>query len=60
MNKDFQELLAYLREMAVNYAGILALNPDMFPQILPMNDTLEGNQLSAFRFVNMFEQSGYS
>jgi hypothetical protein len=45
--------------MTVNYASILALNPDLFPQILPQDDNHEGIELSAFRLVNMFEQGGY-
>lgn len=60
VNKDFQELFDFLREMTVNYASILALNPDLFPQILPQNENLDGVELSAFRLVNMFEHNGYS
>lgn len=37
VNKDpkIQELLAFMKEMTINYASLLALNPDMFPNILP-------------------------
>ena len=28
--------------MSVNYASLLALNPDMFPSIKPENSELEG------------------
>jgi hypothetical protein len=52
VNKDpqLQEFLKYIQDMTVNYASILALNPDMFPQIKPDNPNLEGLDLSAFRF----------
>lgn len=46
--------------MTVNYACILALNPDLFPLALPQNESLEGNELSAFRLVAMFEKGGYA
>ena len=57
VNKDFQELLAFLREMTVNYAAILALNSDMFPFTLPDGNTTksEGIDLSAHRLLNMFQ-----
>jgi len=35
VNRDFQELLAFMLEMTVNYTSILTLNPDMFPDTLP-------------------------
>ena len=48
------------REMTVNYASLLALNPDMFPNTKPENPSLEGIELSAFRLVHLFSQNGYS
>lgn len=35
MNKDFGSLFDFMQEMTISYACILALNPDMFPEIEP-------------------------
>ena len=55
-----QELIAFIKEMTINYASLLALNHDLYPQTLPINESYEGIELSAFRFVNLLDQHGYS
>lgn len=62
VNKDFQELLTFLREMTINYAAILALNSDMFPSTLPDGNQTksEGIELSAHRLISLFQSSGFS
>ena len=66
-NKDpkIQEFLQFIREMTINYSAILSLNPDMFPTIQPEGTEQIINrgipsELTAHRFVHLFEQSGYS
>jgi hypothetical protein len=46
--------------MAVNYSSLLALNPDLFPLILPQQADYDQTELSAYRLINLFEQSGYN
>ena len=46
--------------MTINYASILALNPDLFPLALPQDAKFEGIELSAFRILHMLEQNGYA
>ena len=46
--------------MTISYASLLALNPDMFPNTKPENEKLEGNELSAYRLMYMFENVGYA
>ena len=62
VNKDpkLQELIGFLREMTMNYASILALYPDVFPQTLPLNEKYEGVELSAYRILHLIENNGYS
>ena len=53
-NKDVKELIAFLREMTLNYASLLALNPDIYPLTLPQHEKFEGNELTAFRLTHLF------
>lgn len=55
VNKDskIQELIAFLQEMTMNYASLLAAFPDMFPMSLPLNEKYEGVELSAFRILHL-------
>lgn len=49
-----------MKEMIVNYASILALNPDVFPNCLPYDEKYDGVELSAYRLVHLLEHNGYS
>lgn len=62
VNKDpkIQELITFLQEMTCNYASILAIYPDIFPTILPLNDSLDGVELSAFRILDLLEKHSYN
>ena len=52
-------MIAFLKEMTMNYASILAIYPDVFPQSLPLNDKYDGVELSAFRILDLLENNGY-
>jgi hypothetical protein len=56
VNKEFQELLDFLKEMTLSYSAILAMNSDMFPNTLPDGNTTksEGLDLSAHRLIHLF------
>ena len=49
----------FLKEMTLNYASLLALNPDIYPMTLPQHDRLEGIELTAFRICHLLESHGY-
>ena len=61
MNKEaqIQELLEFIREMIMNYASLLALNPDVFPTVLPEFPNEEGLSITAHRLVDTFQSFGY-
>ena len=61
VNKEpqIQELIGFLKEMTMNYASLLATNPDIYPVTMPQNPNLEGIQLSAFRLTHLLETHGY-
>ena len=40
--------------MTGNYASILAIYPDVFPDIMPKDDSIDGVELSAFRLIDLF------
>ena len=54
-----QELISFLKEMTVNYASILALNSDIYQQCLPLHESYEGVELTAYRLMHLIESSGY-
>ncbi len=56
---QIQELIHFLKEMTMNYASLLATNPDLYPFTLPLNEDLEGTKLSAFRITHLLETQGY-
>ena len=46
--------------MTLNYASLLALNPDIYPATLPQHDKFEGVELTAFRLTHLLENRGYN
>ena len=61
VNKEpqIQEMMNFLKEMTLNYASLLALNPDIYPMTLPQHENYEGIELTAFRLCHLLESNGY-
>ena len=43
----------------MNYASLLATNPDLYPLTMPQNPNLDGIPLTAFRLTHLLENHGY-
>jgi hypothetical protein len=52
-------MMSFLKEMTLNYASLLALNPDIYPMTMPQHDTFEGIELTAYRLCHLLESNGY-
>ena len=57
-SKETVEFLTFLKGLHINYTILLLQNPDVFPELLPAHDEFEGPALSAFRIVQLVEESG--
>jgi len=62
INKDanIQKLFDFMQEMTLNYSSLLALNPDIYPDVMPKSSSDEGEALTAYRLLDLFLSLGYS